>query len=238
MKVNIMFIRKNSINWEIFSYYLFIEDLIKDEKRLKIEFSPNQFLKVYYDIKTKLRPKFSSFTQVPNSITKEEDKGFITNTMTSRKFMEAITPFRRFKNDILEFLSKKNPIFEAFLFFFFCLIIYKPYFFLMILFLFLSFGNFKYKLRKIVIKKVMTYFEPNEGLLERVQKNLNFIKAIQIKGLAFVDLLEDIFDKPNRIYLYFTFRIGVILFLLGIMFVLFLFRLKLFFYTLNLVIFV
>lgn len=216
LKIQFNIKRDDKIQKEYYDYFLFLEDLIKKDKKLTINFFENNIIKIYYNLKTNIEPKFDNFEKVANEIKKEEDPGgMLEMAKLSQEFLGAITPLRRIKTDFVDYLLQdKKYISEFFFFLSIIFFIFYPLQILTILFFIFFFTNWKYKLREKIVKKGMRYFEPNESKMVRMTKNLNMIKEIQIHVIMFSDKLLEIFYGQNRFYLYYIFRFS---FLIGIL---------------------
>ena len=211
--------RGDKVKKEYFDYFLFLEDLIKKEKKLSINFYENNRIKLYYNLKTKIIPKFDDFEKVANEIKKDEDPGgIIEMAKLSQEFLGAITPLRRIKTDITDFfLQDKNYVLEFFIFLGTMFFIFYPLHILGILFLIYFFTNWKFKIREKIVKTGMRYFEPNESKMVRTTKNLNMIKETQINTIALSDKLLEIFYGENRFYLYYIFRYSFLILISSLM---------------------
>lgn len=72
--------------------------------------------------------------------------------------------------------------------------LYKPIGVLTITLISYVIGNWKYDLRFFIVQKAMDYFHPSEGKLERIKKNLNFVKWVQTNVIALCTIIEDVFN--------------------------------------------
>ena len=108
----------------------------------------------------------------------EEDPGMIAIGKTTNEFIEAITPIRRFKTDLNYIFLNKHTRVELLVFAYLAILMYKPLGVLTITLISYLIGNWKYDLRFFIVQKAMDYFHPCEGKLERIKKNLNFVKWV------------------------------------------------------------
>lgn len=195
--------------------YLFVEDLM-NKSYLRINFASDSKLKLYYEIKSPFNPKFENYSKVPNMLLPHEDPGMIALGKTTNEFIEIITPIRRLKTDITFLITNKNPKAETLIFAYLILLIFRPLTVLFITLMAYIFGNWKFELRFLIVQKAMDYFHPSEGKLERIKKNLNFVKWVQLNGIFLCELIDKVFNGQNRIFYFYFFKFGVFLAMIGL----------------------
>jgi len=88
----------------------------------------------------------------------------------------------------------KHTKIEILIFFYFFLLILKPVPILTLTLLSYLFGNWKYQLRFLIVQKAMDYFHPSEGKMEKIKKNLSFVKWVQTNVIFLCETIDMVFN--------------------------------------------
>lgn len=204
--------------WKKVSVYIFLEDLIKKGSRIVLNFDMGK-VKIYYTLHTPYKAEIKHYEKCDPKIRPEEIPDFIAQAKLLQEFIKKITPLRRINTDVTDFIEEKNIKRDIYIVLGLLLFVIFPIVSLVGCLIFISLFKARFKVRAIIVKKFMRYFEDYEDYFTEMKKNMHFIKLQQNMLINLSDVLRKLFYDKNRYQLFIIFRyIGLVL--IGLIFTL------------------
>ena len=180
--------------------HLFIEDLVKQKGKMVVTIGETE-IRLKYDITTAIHTELGNETKLENDLSNGEEDNLLTRLKITREFLSKITPLRRLKNDVEEFIQEENILRDLKICLITSLFIYQLAFFLVICFLGIYIVGYRFPVRIYITKSFLRYFEKIETRSVEITKNFQFIKEQQLMLINASDNLKRVFYTHDRIYL-------------------------------------